>query len=84
MLNIELYSKQLNGEIDIKKIVSPPPPPKPDIKLDCYIYKMIGNRSRMLSASNGRRPKPCNVTVVFNGNTGELKDIYLIKQNENI
>lgn len=84
MLNIELYSKQLNGEINIKEITNPPPPPKPDVQVDCYIYKMIGNRSRMLSASNSKRPKPCNVTLIFNGNTGELKDLYLINKNENI
>lgn len=84
MLNIELFAKQINGEIDVTKIVSPPPPPKPDVKLDCYIYKLVGNQSRMLSANNGRRPKPCNVTLVFNGNTGQLKDIYLINKNENI
>jgi len=84
MLNIELFAKQINGEIDVTKIVSPPPPPKPDVKLDCYIYKLVGNQSRMLSANNGRRTKPCNVTLVFNGNTGQLKDIYLINKNANI
>ncbi|CAB4127847.1 hypothetical protein UFOVP96_24 [uncultured Caudovirales phage] len=83
MLNIELYAKHVNGEIDIKKLTNPPPPPKPDIELEYYIYKMIGNRARMLASTNGRRTQPCNVTIVFDGNTGKLKTIRIIDENKN-
>ena len=89
MLNIELFAKQLNGEIDIKALVNKPKYQSteivPNIELDYYVYRGKKGYASFIASNTKERKRGCNVRLIFDGRTNLLKDVKFIevKHKEN-
>jgi len=83
MLAIELYAKQLNGEIDINTLTNKPKyrPEEvvPDIVLDYYVYRGKKGYASFISANNKERQRGCNIQLIFDGKNNLLKDVKFIE-----
>jgi len=83
MLAIELYAKQLNGEIDINTLANKPKyrPEEvvPDIVLDYYVYRGKKGYASFISANNKERQRGCNIQLIFDGKNNLLKDVKFIE-----
>ena len=83
MLNFELYTKQVNGQIDVKEIFNKkkeqPRINAPDIELDYYVYRGKKGYASFLSANNKERIRGCNIKLIFDGYTNLLKDVKFIE-----
>ena len=86
MLNIELYTKQLNG-LDIQSVIKETKlkEPQPDITLDYYVYRGKKCYASFISANNKERQRGCNLQLIFDGETNLLKNVKFIeiKHKEN-
>jgi len=86
MLNIELYTKQLNG-LDIQSVIKKTKlkEPQPDITLDYYVYRGKKGYASFISANNKERQRGCNLQLIFDGETNLLKNVKFIeiKHKEN-
>ena len=82
MLNIELYTKQLNG-FDVQSLVNKPKyqPDEvvPNIELDYYVYRGKKGYASFLSSNNKERQISCNIKLIFDGRTNLLKDVKFIE-----
>ena len=86
MLNIELYTKQLNG-LDIQSMIKETKlkAPQPDVTLDYYVYRGKKGYASFISANNKERQRGCNLQLIFDGETNLLKNVKFIeiKHKEN-
>ena len=86
MLNIELYTKQLNG-LDIQSVIKETKlkEPQPDVILDYYVYRGKKGYASFISANNKERQRGCNLQLIFDGETNLLKNVKFIeiKHKEN-
>ena len=82
MLNIELYTNQLNG-FDVQSLVHKPKyqPDEvvPNIELDYYVYRGKKGFASFISSNTKERTRGCNVRLIFDGRTNLLKDVKFIE-----
>jgi hypothetical protein len=80
MLNIELYTKQLNG-LDIQSMMKAKKmqEPKPDITLDYYVYRGKKGFASFISANTKERKRGCNLQLIFDGESNLLKDVKFVE-----
>lgn len=80
MLNIELYTKQLNG-LDIQSMIKTKKmqEPKPDITLDYYVYRGKKGFASFISANTKERKRGCNLQLIFDGESNLLKDVKFVE-----
>jgi hypothetical protein len=81
MNNLEMWVRQLNGELNIESLVNTKPKLPEVVKPYCVFLRGLGTVG-LVSATNSRRARPCNVEFTFDGDTNKLIGVRLINQNE--
>lgn len=85
MDNLQLYIKQMLGEIDVNKLIlhnvndkkKPMVKVKPPIIYKCYAH-IMNNGHIGMSRKNKTANSDMNIKLVFNGNTKQLMEVSLI------
>ena len=82
MGNLETWVRQINGELIVSQVANVKPK-LPEIIKHCSIFLRANGTVGVLSATNMRRQRPCNVEFVFDGDTNQLIDVKLIHRDKN-
>lgn len=84
MDNIQTYIKQITGEINPGELAKASKKIEPDLVVPYYAFvkPYVDGIIGFVSYTNGRRKRPCNIELTFDGETKKLKNVRMINNEK--
>jgi hypothetical protein len=82
MPSLETWVRQLNGELNVSQVANVRAKLPEVVKPYCVFLRGLGTVG-LVSSTNHRRSRPCNVEFTFDGDTNKLIGVKLINNDSN-